>query len=87
MIPEVLQKKEEFREAFTTTHRHNWNKKELEVYEYVSLKESDDINALQYATLQGKQEGKKEGRKEGLIEVAKTFRTFWIIQLLQKKSD
>jgi len=45
-----------------------WNKKELEVYDYVSLKEFDEINALRTAKREGVEEGLKKGLEKGKYE-------------------
>ena len=53
MIPAELENIKEFKTAFDTANKFSWNKKELEVYDYISLKEADDINALITAEKKG----------------------------------
>jgi len=68
MIPKEYSSIEEFREAFELATQVAWNEKELEVYEYVSLKEFDEINAIRTAKKLAREEGLKEGREKGLQE-------------------
>ena len=75
-IPKEFKDKEEFLEAFEIATQQTWDKKEMEVYDYIALKEFDEINALRTAEKKGLekgiQKGKEEGKKEAKIEVAKT---------------
>ena len=82
-IPEQFKTKEEFLEAFEIVTQQTWDKKEMEVYDYIALKEFDEINALKTAERKGlakgleegiqkgKEEGLKEGEKKAKIEIAK----------------
>ncbi len=74
MIPEEYEKIDEFKDAFFIASRTNWNKKEIEVYDYMALKRFDEINALNTATRKAKEEGLREGREEGLEEGRKEGR-------------
>jgi len=65
MIPKEFANIEEFREAFEEAMQYKWDKKEQEVYEYIGLKEYDEIHALETA--------KKEGKLEAKIEIAKNL--------------
>ena len=65
VIPEKLEKIEEFKEAFVIASQYKWSKKDIEVYDYIALKEYDDINALETSFGKGKVEGKIEGIEEG----------------------
>ena len=49
LIPKEFQDLKEFVIAFQTVNTHTWNKKELEYYDRVLLREADDINAMEYA--------------------------------------
>ena len=75
MIPKEFENIEEFQEAFKIANQYNWNKDEMEVYDYMILKEIDEVNALKTAEkkgeIRGKIEGKIEGKKEREIEIAK----------------
>ena len=75
MIPRVYEGLPAFQEAFNIARQSNWNRKELEIYDYVALKAFDDIHALDTAKEEGRKEGREEGREEGRlarnIEIAK----------------
>ena len=49
--------------------QYKWNKKEQEIYEYIGLKEYDEIHALETA----KKEGLKEGEKKAQTKIAKNL--------------
>jgi len=72
LIPQTYQETEAFKEAFEISMQQSWNKEELKIYEYIALKEFDEINALRTATkkaeLAGEKRGKEEGMKEGMKE-------------------
>ena len=70
-IPKEFKDKEEFLEAFEIATQQTWNTKEMEVYEYIALKEFDEINALRTAERKGLEKGLKEGEKKAKIEIAK----------------
>jgi len=57
MIPKEYESIEEFKEAFTIATQYNWNKKELEVYDYMTMKDWDEINALKTAERKGIEQG------------------------------
>ena len=75
MIPKQYQNIQEFQEAFDIATQTTWNAKELEVYEYMSLKEFDEINALRTAENKGMQKGMQKGIEKGIekekIDIAK----------------
>ena len=77
MIPQTYQTAKPFKEAFNIATQTTWNTKELEVYEYMALKEFDEINALKTAERKGVEEGKIEGKIEGeknkQLEIAKNL--------------
>jgi len=76
MIPKEF-KEDEIKEAFEIATQTAWNKEELEVYEYIALKEADEINALRTAEMKGEkrgiEKGREEGKKEKAIEIAKNL--------------
>ncbi len=82
MIPDEYQNIKEFKTAFEIATQTTWNKKELEVYDYMSLKENDERNALKTAEKKGLQKGLEKGLKQGLEQgrlesamiVMKTFK-------------
>ena len=66
MIPKQYQNIQEFKEAFDIATQTTWNAKELEVYEYMSLKEFDEINALRTAENKGMKRGIEKGIQKGI---------------------
>ena len=70
MIPKQYENIEEFREAFEIATQTTWGKKELEVYDYITLKEFDELNALRTAERKGIEKGIEQGIKTRNIEVA-----------------
>ena len=64
LIPEEYKNIEEFQEAFTIATQTNWNKEELKVYEYMAIKEFDEINALRTAERKGIEKGIEKGKIE-----------------------
>jgi len=85
-IPELYKTPKAFSDAFEIATQTSWDKQELEVYHYMSLKEFDEINALKTAERKGEVRGRKEGRQEGMeskaIEIAKNS----ILQGLDNKT-
>ncbi len=72
LIPSELEKTTELKEAFEIANSFGWNKKEMEIYDYMRLKEMDAENEIKTAEKKGLQKGlqkgKQEGKQEGLIE-------------------
>ena len=73
IVPKEYEKIQEFKDAFEIVTQTTWNTKELEVYEYIALKEFDDINALKTAEKKGLKKGKQEGEKNKQLEIAKSL--------------
>ena len=71
LIPKQYENIQEFQEAFDIATQTTWNAKELEVYEYMSLKEFDEINALRTAESKGMQKGIEKGMEKEKIDIAK----------------
>jgi len=71
LIPKEYENKEEFVDAFEVAKQTSWDKEELKVYEYMALKEFDEINALRTAEEKGLQRGLQEGKKAEKMEIAK----------------
>ena len=69
LIPEEYKNIEEFQEAFTIATQTNWNKEELKVYEYMAIKEFDEINALRTA----ERKGIEKGIEKEKINIAKNL--------------
>ena len=66
MIPQTYQSNPPFKEAFDIATQNTWDKKELEVYEYMGLKEFDELNALMTAERKGMEKGMEKGIEKGL---------------------
>ena len=66
LIPAQYKNIKEFEYAFSIANQNSWTKKEIEVYEYISLKEFDEINARQTAIRKAKKKGEKKGEKKGI---------------------
>lgn len=77
IIPSQYASQEEFHEAFAIATQTTWDKKELEVYDYISLKEFDEINALRTAERKGMERGMQKGMEKGMeqekISIAKNL--------------
>ena len=79
LIPKEYENKNEFLDAFEVAKQTSWNKEELKVYEYMALKEFDEVNALRTAEkkgfLKGEQRGLEKGIEKGVekekLEIAK----------------
>jgi len=68
MVPQIYHKIEEFKEAFDIATQTSWGAKELEVYDYITLKEFDEINALKTAERKGIQKGIEKGMEQGILQ-------------------
>ena len=66
LVPKEYENKEEFLEAFEVAKQTSWNKDELKLYDYMALKEFDEINALRTAEKKGLQKGLEKGLAKGL---------------------
>jgi predicted transposase/invertase (TIGR01784 family) len=60
-VPEEYQKIEAFKNAFDIVTQTAWEPKELEVYDYIALREFDEINALRTAERKGLKKGMEKG--------------------------
>ena len=75
LIPTEFKKIKELEEAFQIATQHTWNKQELEVYDYIALKEYDEINAIKTA----EEKGVKQGENKKAIKIA--------LNMLKKQTD
>ena len=66
MIPKEYKNLKELEDAFDIATQTTWDKKELEVYDYISLKEFDELNALKTAEKNGMQKGMQKGVEKGM---------------------
>ena len=71
IVPEEFQQIETFKNAFEIVTQTAWDKKELEVYDYMALKEFDEINALRTAEKKGIKQGLEQGKKAEKLLMAK----------------
>ena len=63
LIPKEYEDIKEFQEAFQIANKYSWDKKELEYYDSMDLKQADDKNALETA--------EKKAEKRKALEIAK----------------
>ena len=68
IIPKEFKTTKEFSQAFDIVRQYNWNKQELEIYDYIALKEYDEINALETAEKKGIQKGIAQGIEKGIAQ-------------------
>ena len=66
IIPEQYKDNEEFKDAFNIAIQTTWNTKELEIYDYMYLKEFDELNALKTAERKGIAQGIEKGIEQGI---------------------
>jgi predicted transposase/invertase (TIGR01784 family) len=70
LIPSEFANVKEFKEAFEIANKFSWGKNELDVYDYMCLKEADEKNAYETALTKGKkkfiEQGVKQGIKQGI---------------------
>ena len=67
IIPESV-KTEGLKTAYQIAEQHSWSEKELEVYEYWSMKETGRVDALQTAIAEGEAIGEARGEARGRAE-------------------
>jgi predicted transposase YdaD len=53
-------------QAFDTAKMYSWNKKEMEVYDYIDLQKGSELDALRTAEQKGEKRGLKKGVAQGL---------------------
>ncbi|MEA1956368.1 MAG: Rpn family recombination-promoting nuclease/putative transposase [Campylobacterota bacterium] len=66
LIPQEYENIKEFRDAFLSAKIFDWNKDELEIYDWVSMQEGIRLSALDTAKSDGIDLGIKQGIKQGL---------------------
>ena len=64
VIPENID--EGLKEAYLEADKHNWTQKELDEYERASIKEGDDLVAIETAEKKGEEKVKMEVLKNGV---------------------
>ena len=99
MIPKKLESPKEIKEAFDIATQVVWDKKELEVYEYIEKKERDERNyvhtqitravkkAEKKAIEKGKEVGLKEGLEKGIQKGKKETKIEIVKKLLKQGLD
>jgi predicted transposase/invertase (TIGR01784 family) len=68
LIPKEYKDLEDFTEAFEVAKQTSWDKDELKIYDYIALKEFDEINALRTAEDKGYNKGYNKGKNKGKNE-------------------
>ena len=66
IVPKEYKNIPEFQDAFDIATQNSWDSKELDVYDYIALKEFDELNALKTAETKGLEKGIKKGLEQGL---------------------
>jgi len=69
LIPKEYENIDEFKLAFESAKIYNWNEKELEIYDYVSMQDGKRISEIETAKLDGIEQGIEKGK----LEVAKNL--------------
>jgi len=65
LVPKVFSNNDVFKQAFAVASQYQWNQQELDVYDYMLLKEFDETNALKTAEKKGEERGEKIGKEIG----------------------
>ncbi len=86
MIPKEYENIEEFKTAFLTAQIYNWNREELEIYDYVSMQEGKRLSELETAKLEGEKRGIKKGERKKQIEIAKNLLDVLDIETIAQKT-
>ena len=77
LIPKEYEDIEEFKTAFEIAKIYNWDKEELEVYDYVSMQDGKRLSEIETAKLDGMKEGLEQGleqdEKKKQLEIAKNL--------------
>ena len=73
IMPSEFENLTEFKEAFIIANQFGWSAKEIQVYDYMKLKEMDQQNELETAEHKGFKKGLDTGIEQGKLEVAKNL--------------
>jgi len=68
LIPKEYENIEEFKLAFETAKIYNWDKDEVEVYDYVSMQDGKRLSEIETARLDGIETGKLEVVKNSITQ-------------------
>ncbi|MBT7480418.1 MAG: Rpn family recombination-promoting nuclease/putative transposase, partial [Gammaproteobacteria bacterium] len=71
MVPKELTGDKALEQAFDSAKMYNWNREEMDVYDYMHLKAWDEINAINTAVKKAKKQGIEQGIEQEKIETAK----------------
>jgi len=71
MVPKELAGDKALEQAFDSAKMYNWNREEMDVYDYMHLKAWDEINAIDTAVKKAKKQGIEQGIEQENIETAK----------------
>jgi len=73
LIPKEYENIKEFKTAFEIAKMYNWDKDELEVYDYVSMQEGKRLSELETAKMDGMQEGIEKEKLKNAITMVVDF--------------
>ena len=74
MIPKEFETIEEFKDAFFVANQHQWDKKELEIYDYVRMKESDNRIADKIKLEKQLKKGLEQGLEKSILTLSKNMK-------------
>ena len=66
MVPKEFTGNSALEQAFDSAQMYNWNREEMDVYDYIHLKAWDEINAIDTAVKKAEKRAKQEGLEQGL---------------------
>ena len=66
MVPKEFTGNSALEQAFDSAQMYNWNREEMDVYDYMHLKAWDEINAIDTAVRKAEKRAKQEGLEQGL---------------------
>jgi predicted transposase/invertase (TIGR01784 family) len=66
MVPKEFTGNSALEQAFDSAQMYNWNREEMDVYDYMHLKAWDEINAIDTAVKKAEKRAKQEGLEQGL---------------------
>jgi len=86
IVPNEYEKNKEFQDAFEIVKQTSWDIKELEIYEYIALKEFDELNALKTAEKKGIVKGIEQGAMQEKFEIAKNLLDILDVEIIAQKT-
>jgi predicted transposase/invertase (TIGR01784 family) len=86
IIPKELDEIEQIHKAYEVITHYKWDKKELEVYDYIKKKEIDEESAIMTAEQKGIQKGFEQGEKNAKVAIAKSLLDVLDIKIISIKT-